>query len=392
MNENNQLTEQENDYLLNLILGFNKYRNIENIEAFNNEIANANYPNFVDDISKIFIILKGISVTTIKNKKLSLQEYKDIFIQMKNLIIINQRNLKYLEIKEILLKLILILLDSNIEFIQYNNMVLIFLQLIKIIYDNNDELLKDKAQNENYFKIILDKISQKNQTKENFLIISKNSLLIYICLFETNIINEKNFLNLMQNYIVPICDIIFNSTQIYIIPFVNYDIEFISILKSLYELLITCLKKMKRFFPSIKRKEISNNIFIKYGRYSLDLIKLIPNLKNEENILNNILVFKEDYNEFNDMKSNIFLFLCYILENPIITSNNEINSEIINIIFQIIKLVEESLKQILENENIFLKLRKIEEDELEGNEKSYNILLYNMLYFLCKSKILFFLY
>ena len=387
MNENNQLTEQENDYLLNLILGFNKYRNIENIEAFNNEIANANYPNFVDDISKIFIILKGISVTTIKNKKLSLQEYKDIFIQMKNLIIINQRNLKYLEIKEILLKLILILLDSNIEFIQYNNMVLIFLQLIKIIYDNNDELLKDKAQNENYFKIILDKISQKNQTKENFLIISKNSLLIYICLFETNIINEKNFLNLMQNYIVPICDIIFNSTQIYIIPFVNYDIEFISILKSLYELLITCLKKMKRFFPSIKRKEISNNIFIKYGRYSLDLIKLIPNLKNEENILNNILVFKEDYNEFNDMKSNIFLFLCYILENPIITSNNEINSEIINIIFQIIKLVEESLKQILENENIFLKLRKIEEDELEGNEKSYNILLYNMLYFLCKSII-----
>ena len=313
MNENNQLTEQENDYLLNLILGFNKYRNIENIEAFNNEIANANYPNFVDDISKIFIILKGISVTTIKNKKLSLQEYKDIFIQMKNLIIINQRNLKYSEIKEILLKLILILLDPNIEFIQYNNMVLIFLQLIKIIYDNNDELLKDKAQNENYFKIILDKISQKNQTKENFLIISKNSLLIYICLFETNIINEKNFLNLMQNYIVPICDIIFNSTQIYIIPFVNYDIEFISILKSLYELLITCLKKMKRFFPSIKRKEISNNIFIKYGRYSLDLIKLIPNLKNEENILNNILVFKEDYNEFNDMKSNIFLFLCYIL-------------------------------------------------------------------------------
>ena len=243
MNENVQLTEQEKDYILNLIASQDISKNIKNNEALNNNITNLEYTNFINDISKIFIILKALSVTTIKNKKFSLQEYKNIFIQMKNLIIINKRNLKYSEIKEILLKLILILHDPNIEFIQYDNMVLIFLQLIKIIYDNNDELLKDNSQNENYFKIILDKLSQKNQTKEEFLIISKNSLLIYVCLFETNIINEKNFLNLMQNYILPICDIIFNSTQIYIIPFASYDIEFISVLKCLYELLISCLKK-----------------------------------------------------------------------------------------------------------------------------------------------------
>ena len=371
MNENVQLTEQEKDYILNLIASQDISKNIKNNEALNNNITNLEYTTFINDISKIFIILKALSVTTIKNKKLSLQEYKNIFIQMKNLIIINKRNLKYSEIKQILLN---------------DNMVLIFLQLIKIIYDNNDELLKDNSQNENYFKIILDKLSQKNQTKEEFLIISKNSLLIYVCLFETNIINEKNFLNLMQNYILPICDIIFNSTQIYIIPFSNYDIEFISVLKCLYELLISCLKKMKRFFPSIKRKEIADNIFIKYGRYSLELIKLIPILKNDENVLNNILVFNSEYKEFNIMKSNIFLFLCYILDNPINYQNNEINSDSINMIYQIIKAVEESFKQILENEKIFLKLRKIDADEID-EEDYFNKLLFNMTYFLCKSII-----
>ena len=170
-------------------------------------------------------------MTTIGNKELNLQEYKSIYIYMKNLIIMYQRNIKYSDINDIIKKLILILLDPNIEFIHYDNMSLMFLQLIKIICDNDNELIKDSSTNENFFKIILDKVSQNNYKKEDFLIIEKNSLMTYICLFDTNIIKEKNFLDLIKKYIVPSCDIIFNKTGLYIIPFVLYNAEFITVLK-----------------------------------------------------------------------------------------------------------------------------------------------------------------
>ena len=383
MQENNQLTEQEKDQLLTLISNLNQHRGLNNIEESNNEIAY----NYLDDISKIFLILKGLSVTSIRNKELSLQEYKNIFIYMKNLIIMDQRNIKYSDKNEILRKMIIILLEPNIEFIHYNNMSLMFLQLIKIIFDNDNELIKDSSNNENFFKIVLDKVNQNNYKKEDFLIIAKNSLMIYMYLFDTNLIKEKNFVDLIQKYVVPICDIIFSKTGLYIVPFVMYDTEFIIVLKYLYELLISCLKKMKRFFPSIKRKEISDNLLIKYGRYSLDLIKLIPNLKKDEIILNNILVFKKEYKEFNFMKSNVFLFLCFIVENSLSSVNNEINYDSLNIIYQILNLVVEAFKQILDNEKLFLNLRKIEDEEKDEEEEYFNILLYNMIYFLCKSII-----
>ena len=387
MQENNQLTEEEKDFLLNLIAKLNPIKNITNIESFKNNIMDIDQENFLDYSTQIFLILKGLTKTKIREKELSLQEYQNVFIYMKNLVIMNQRNIKYSEINEIVMKLILILLEPNIEFIQYNNMVLMILQLIKIIYDGNNDLLKDSFQTENFFKIILAQINDKTIQKEDFLIISKNILMIYICLFETNAIMEKNFFDLIQKYVFSLCDLIFSQTKIYIIPFVVYDIEFLTVLKYVFELLISCLKKMKRFFPSIKRKEMSDNLFFKYGKYSLDLIKLIPILKKEETYLNNILVFKEEYKEFNNMKSNIFQFLCYILENSLYSSNKMINSDFLNIIYEILNLVGESFKQIMDNEKIFLILRKIDVEEKNEEEEYYNILLYNMIYFLCKSMI-----
>ena len=180
----------------------------------------------------------------------------------------------------------------------------------------------------------------------------------------------------------------FAKTKIYIIPFVVYDIQFITILKCLYELLVVCFKKMKRFFPSLKKKEISDNFLIKYGYYSLDLIKLIPIFEKDEKNMNNILVFKSDYKELNAMKSNIFLFLCLILENWKYSQNNIINSDFTKLIYQFILLIEESFKQILKNESTFLNLREIDEEEKIEEEEYYNTLLYNMIYFLCNSIII----
>ena len=66
--------------------------------------------------------------------------------------------------------------------------------------------------------------------------------------------------------------------------------------------------------------------------------------------------------------------------------NNINNNDFLNIVYQIINLIEESFKQILENETVFLNLRKID-DEKSDEDEYYNLLLYNMIYFLCKSII-----
>ena len=381
MQENIQLTEQEKNYIYQIISTNSK--NANNI--YNNNV-NTLY-NFSDYSSKIFTLIKGLSVKSIKNKKTTLNQYKTIFIQMKNILMVNQHYIKSSEMHEIILKLISILMKTDFEFVKYNNMVLMFLQLIKIILDNNNALIGDIKKTEIFFKFVLDIINKDNYTKENFLILAKNSLMIYTCLFDTNIILEKTFVDLIAKYIVSACDIIFSKIGIYIIPLVKCDIEFIGVLKCLYELLVFCLKKMKKFFPSLKRKEISDSLFIKYGRFSLDLIKLLPVFGKEEIVLNNILVFKDEYKEFNIMKSNIFLFLCIIVENSTYNVNYITNNDFLNIIYQIINLIEESFKQILGNETVFLNLRKIDDDKSDEDEY-YNMLLYNMIYFLCKSIII----
>ena len=387
MFENNQLTEQEKDYILNILSNLDHPLNIKKNEAYNKDIIRSSPSSISNCISNIFIILKVLSVATINNRELSLQDYKNLVFHMKNQIIINQRSIKKSDINEIFMNLILILLKPHVEFVQYDSMVLIFLQLIKYILDNSNELIKDKAQIEKYFNTILLNINITNRTKEEFLILAKNSLLIYTYLFDTNIICEKIFIELIQKYIVPISDIIFSKTEIYIKPLVSYDNRFILVIKHMYDMHICCLKKMKKFFPSSKRREISDSLFLKYGRYSLDLIKLIPKFENDETNLNGILVFREGYKEFNSMKSSIFQFLCLILENMTYSANNINNNDFLNIFYQIIVLIQESFKHILENEIIFLNLRKIDDDEKSEEELYYNMLLHNMIYFLCKSII-----
>ena len=388
--ENIQLTNEEIDYILNLIQKLDTPHIKKVPELFTTEAKSIS----LDYISEIYLLLKTLSFTSIRNQEISLQQYKNLFIYMKNLIIMNQRYIKDFDIDQIIIKLILIMISPNIEYIQYKNMILLYIQLLKIICDNDCGSNLDDNKIKNYYNIIFNNINQIINS-ENFVIIAKNSLLIYSCFIETNLIGASILLDLLQKYILSICDIIFDKTKIYIIPSVKYDIQFIKVLKYMYKMIIVCLKKLKRFFPSIKRKEISDNIFAKYGRYSLDLIKLIPIENKDEIILNNILVFKEEYKSFNLMKSNIFQFLCIILENSLYDTNesnnenfsfNSSNKFFFEIIYELILFVKESFKQILDNEKIFLNLRKID-DERNDEENCYNMLLYNMIYFLAKSII-----
>ena len=64
---------------------------------------------------------------------------------MKNLIIMNQRYIKDFDIDQIIIKLILIMISPNIEYIQYKSMILLYIQLLKIISDRiklNKKIIK----------------------------------------------------------------------------------------------------------------------------------------------------------------------------------------------------------------------------------------------------------
>ena len=180
MQEDIQLTEQEENYISQL-LSNNSY-NINNSLNNNNNFL----LNFSDYSSQIFLLLKALSVNSIKNEQMTLQQYKTIFIKMKEILLMNQRYIKDSEINEIILKLISILMKTDFEFVKYNNMVLMFLQLIKIILDNNNALIGNYKKTENLFKFVLDIINRDDNSKDNFLTLAKNSLLIYTCFFDTN--------------------------------------------------------------------------------------------------------------------------------------------------------------------------------------------------------------
>ena len=115
MQEDIQLTEQEENYISQL-LSNNSY-NINNSLNNNNNFL----LNFSDYSSQIFLLLKALSVNSIKNEQMTLQQYKTIFIKMKEILLMNQRYIKDSEINEIILKLISILMKTDFEFVKYNS-------------------------------------------------------------------------------------------------------------------------------------------------------------------------------------------------------------------------------------------------------------------------------
>ena len=76
MQENIQLTEQEKNYIYQIISS-----NTKNVNNIHNNNVNTLY-NFSDYSSKIFTLIKGLSVKSIKNKKTTLNQYKTIFIHL----------------------------------------------------------------------------------------------------------------------------------------------------------------------------------------------------------------------------------------------------------------------------------------------------------------------
>jgi len=352
----------------------------------------------------IKVIIKGLSISVVKNFEISLELHKSLLIYLKNLLIINQRYINDSDMYECVINICNIMLTvANNEHNQCDSMVILFENLIKTICDNNTMMNINKYK-EGLFKNILDKVNSAND--KDFLILSKNALILFHCFLCSNNFNKDNYLDFLLKYFIPLIDNIFKKVHLFIVPSQNIlEIKFIYILTKLYNYFYTILLKLKKYYSSLKRKEVADEIFKLYGKYTLELMQTVSycdeETKNKFGESNPIIVFNEDYMEINFMKAYAFRFIALLIKYSKMASNddenkkditfdekNNINNdELINIISKLITLVIKSFENILSNETKFYFLRKID-DETSDEENCYNILLYNMTLFLAESLVI----
>ena len=398
--ENIQLMSQEEEELIKLLSYLedtyttNKKSSIDD-EKIDLSITSSNI------LSYIKIIIKGLSISRVKNFDISVELHKSLIIYLKNILIMHQRYINDSDIFKCFYEIFNLLLSTNTESAQCESMIILYENLIKTICNNNTMMNINKYK-EALFKLILDKVNSTNDN--DFLIVSKNGLIIIHSFLCSNNFNKDNYLDFVLKYFIPLIDNIFKRAHLFIVPDKNIlEIRYIFILTKLYTSFYEILLKLKKYYSSLKRKEVADEIFKLYGNYTYELMQTISfcdeEAKKKFGDTNPIIVFNEEYMEINFMKAYAFRFITLLIKYSKMTSydnenksniifdekNNNINNdELIKIISKLITLVIKSFENILNNESKFYFLRKID-DETSDEENCFNILLYNVTLFLTES-------
>ena len=390
------LTADEETDLIKIFALLKDTHSARKTEIVNNARDELNSTMTRDITSFLKLLIKGLSIQSIKGQDISVELHKSLLIYLKNSLIINQRIINDTEIYNILVKIFNLMLTINQnENIRNESMQILFNNLVKTLCDNNNSTIGNDIYLDKLLKFILDKI--KIAPDKDFLYIAKNGLGLFSCLLPSISVGKDKYLDYVDIYLIPTGKIIFSKVLLYINPKNNvYTNEYIEILKNLYETFhIVCLK-MKRFFPSLKRKEVADKIFTIYGKYTYELIQIVPFCDEETKKLygdaNPILVFNEDYQEINMMKANAFKFMSLIIEYSTMSSNSEDNfiedrkytidnKDLVDISSKLITLIIKCFENILNCQKKFHFLRKIDEDR-NDEENEFNLLLYEIIDFL----------
>ena len=350
------------------------------------------------------LLFQALSIKAIQGKEISLDLHKSVAIYLKNLFF-NQKILTSEEIYNCILKIFDLIFNQSKENPHLlSPTILIIFQSIVLALLSNQKILED--ENNNYinqlFTLLLNSI--KNIKDDNFLSVAKSVIILTTSLLTSKSAHAENFEKLINDYYIPIINLIFANVANYIIPEKNiYNTEYIIILKLLLDGFYTCLLRMKSFFDNEKRKEIAMKLFKEYGTYCFELIQLKPALdeKNKKYFGNNnpIIVFNTDekiFAEINNMKSKAIQFVSFITQistlesrkdKEIFEKNNLIqDNELIELINKLIILIVNSFQDILDNENKFNAIRKYDTD-MNEEQDSYNALLFQVCVFLTRSLI-----
>ena len=277
---------------------------------------------FKDVKTSLDLLFQALSTKVIQGKEISLDLHKSVGIYLKNLFLM-QKILSSEDIYNCLLKIFdLIFNQSKDNPHLLNPSILSLFQTIVLGLLSNQKIIDSKNNNyiNDLFSILVN--SLKNVNKDNFLTVAKCVILLTTSLLSSKSANANNYEPLINNYYIPIINIIFANVTNYIIPKDNiYNEEFITILKLLLDGFYCTLLRTKNFFDNEKRKELAMRLFKEYGTYCYELIQLMPELDEENKKLfvnnNGIIVFNIDekkYSEINGMKSKAIQFISFITQ------------------------------------------------------------------------------
>ena len=355
------------------------------------------FSNIKDSINILFVAL---SSKILSGQEIPLELHKSITLYFKNLLYLH-KDLDPEDILYCLNKIFELIFNKNKEnphisdnliFNAFQNMIHHLLSLKNIIAK------KDYINHS--FKIILNNIQITNN--ENFLIIAKFVILLSSNILSSKSADENNYIQLINDYYIPIINIIFEKVPNYINPEQNvYNIDFIIIIKIMLDGFYSNLSRMKGIIPNDKMKEIYMNFFKKYGTYCFELVQLMPQFDEETKKIfgnpNKIIVFNKDEkisNELNLMKSKSIQFLAFITQISTLQekyNNDEIKNNITDvdlqkIIMDLIKIITTDFQDILNNKEKYNYIRKYSR-EIDEEEESYNTLLYHICVFLTRSLV-----
>ena len=348
------------------------------------------YENFIE------YLLKGLSTTFYNNKPISLELHKSMAINLKNVILEKSldRNdeLIYIYIQKIFELFFSTNFNPNLS---NESIINIFENIIEFLLKRESI----KSYCEDLFKILVHAINYIPPISDDFIIRSK--IIVCFCkgLFESKIFSQDNYIKIVNDYYIVIIDSVFQNINNYIDSSKKlYNDEYICLLNNLIEDMYINLKNLLKidFVENNKFNEIIENIFKKYGSLIYGLIKIqIPFDEESEKVFinqNSIISFnliEKKCANINNMKSKCFQFFSFITEQLTFkdkgNSKNSYlkNEELIQINVELIKLIVSSLQDILSNKSKYDLINNCNEG-IFTSEKSYNILLFNMILLLLR--------
>ena len=337
------------------------------------------------------ILFKGLSISNINNKEISLDLHKSMAINLKNIIIDKKSNMKGIQMFYILQKIFQLFFNTNSNPNLLNESIIkIFGDIIKVL-----SIEDIKPYLEKLFKILSQTITQESIQPIHFINTAKIVVKFSKGIFDANIIDKDKYFKIINDYYIIIIDTIFKNVPIFIDPNKNlYSDEYFILLNNLIDGMYCNLKIISKI-ENIDNNEfykIIENIFQKYYLLIYELIKIqIPFDEESQKLFinqNPIIVFNacdKKCSNINYMKSKCFQFFTFVTEQLTcrkkinISNSSSIikNEKLVEINAELIKLVISCLQDVLNNKEKYDLIKKPKEGLL-NSDKSYNALSFNM--------------
>ena len=308
-------------------------------------------------------IQKIINSITMDSNIINDQLKKSITIYIKNLIINNGENLSKEDQINLIQLFSLIQLNNNLNssICNHLNSAIIKLFSCKTIIDDYQLIINFAS---NYYSF------QLNQKEKN-IIQSYNNLMLFKNIFNTKSLQKNNVDKIFEE-IIKLFDNLFDK---YKNDLGDLNIDSLDLFSEIYDFMYFIIIKIKQIDENNFEKKIEL-LFSKYGNYVYEIISTNKNNDSHNSIiylnLNNNISEK-----MNILKTKNFQFLSAVIQylGEIIKENN-----LINMTSSIIKLVINSLENLIEEYNLLL-------NEIKSDNDHLNNIIYNMIIFLTRSLI-----